>query len=546
MYLDFDASETVDSLQILWGDPYATSFRVQSWNPGSSYFLPYQDAGGMWVESSVGAVAGSGGTQTVTFDALTSEYVRVLMTASSAGTGGAYSIVEIYAYDGGNQVSVNMPSIAQSNTTASTTDPAVGSPDGSQGSVNFDFEQLMTYVHAFTPSAIPILTVNVGTGTPQEAAAWVHYANVVQRYGIKYWEVGNEMDGNLETGGPLNAQDYVRRYSDYYAAMKAEDPSIVVSGAVTNGSDPSNLDDSNAFMQDFITILHERGQDDTVDAVSLHWYPTYDEDPAVGATSQMAVFASSFSSWVAGTGVPTDVPVLMSEYNMALYSPNLPLINNQLAAGIWTAGWLGEFIRYFGENGGASLWNVMSYSGGAVNGAKETADTTDPTVGDLGYLQHADNAYQYQEHATYWALQMMSQDWAISADTRPHELVVATSSSDLLAVYADQRPDGVLALLAVNRDQTHAYRAQLSTGAFSPAGTARAWAFSFDNYGWETTTLPYHAEPDVAPTAGTLAADASGAYTIVFPAFSITVVQFTPSGQPDLAPPPSATVCPTP
>ena len=140
----------------------------------------------------------------------------------------------------------------------------------------------MAYVHSFTPTAIPILTVNVGTGTPQEAAAWVHYANVVKGYGIKYWEIGNELDGNWETGGPITAEDYVRRYSDYYAAMKAEDPSIVIAGAVTTGSDPSNLGDGQSFMQDFITILHARGQDDMVDAVSMHWYPTYAEAPRRG------------------------------------------------------------------------------------------------------------------------------------------------------------------------------------------------------------------------------------------------------------------------
>jgi hypothetical protein len=548
VYLDFGIQQTVDALQIVWGDPYATSFRVQAWNPGSSYLPPYQNAGGSWVDSSAGTVAGSGGAPTIAFDALTSQYVRILMTASSAGAGGAYSIAEVYAYDGGNQVSVNLPSAAQSSTTASTTDPASGPPDGSQGPVNFDFEQLMTYARSFTPAAVPILTVNVGTGTPQEAAAWVHYANVVKGYGIKYWEVGNELDGNWETGGPITAQDYVRRYADYYAAMKAEDPGIVVSGAVTATSDPSNLGDGHAFMQDFISILHARGQDDTVNAVSLHWYPTYDQAPpvdlAVGTTSQMAAFATSFSSWLSGTAIPANVPVLMSEYNLALFSPGLPLIDNQLAAGIWVAGWLGEFIHYFGENGGASLWNIMSASGGAEEGGKETADTTDPTVGDLGYLQHADNAYQYQAHATYWALQMMSQDWAISADSRPHTLVGATSSAASVAVYADRRPDGILALLVVNRDQTESYRAQLSTGTFSAAGTARAWIFSADNYGWETETAPYHAEPDVAPAAVTLAADASGAYTIALPPFSITVVQLTPRGQPDLAPPPPAAGCP--
>uniref|UniRef100_A0AAU2VFE3 Alpha-L-arabinofuranosidase n=1 Tax=Streptomyces sp. NBC_00003 TaxID=2903608 RepID=A0AAU2VFE3_9ACTN len=41
----------------------------------------------------------------------------------------------------------------------------------------------------------PIITANYGTGTPQEAADWVRYANVAKGYGVKYWEVGNEVYG---------------------------------------------------------------------------------------------------------------------------------------------------------------------------------------------------------------------------------------------------------------------------------------------------------------------------------------------------------------
>src|SRR5579885_2272394 len=44
--------------------------------------------------------------------------------------------------------------------------------------------------------ATPIITVNYGTGTPEEAAAWVKYANVTKHYHIHYWDIGNELYGN--------------------------------------------------------------------------------------------------------------------------------------------------------------------------------------------------------------------------------------------------------------------------------------------------------------------------------------------------------------
>ena len=49
---------------------------------------------------------------------------------------------------------------------------------------------------ARSAGAQPIITVNYGTGTPALAAAWVQNADVTNSYGIKYWEVGNEVYGN--------------------------------------------------------------------------------------------------------------------------------------------------------------------------------------------------------------------------------------------------------------------------------------------------------------------------------------------------------------
>ncbi|MFN2635727.1 MAG: alpha-L-arabinofuranosidase C-terminal domain-containing protein [Gemmatimonadaceae bacterium] len=90
--------------------------------------------------------------------------------------------------------------------------------------------------------AQPSLTVNVeGRGaTPAEAAAWVEYCNGAatsrygsmraanghaQPYGVKYWEIGNEIWGNW-VRGHSDAQTYARNYRRYQAAMRAVDPSI--------------------------------------------------------------------------------------------------------------------------------------------------------------------------------------------------------------------------------------------------------------------------------------------------------------------------------
>ena len=528
VYVDLGGSQNVTSVAIDWAVPYATAFEVQVWVGASTYPPPYTNASTGWQTVSAGSVVGSGGTQTVAVTPVQAEFVRVLMTESSAGVAGAYSVAELRVFDGATQLTTNTAATAQSPTTASSTNPA----SAPLGQSNFDFESFMKYVASFTPAASPVITVNVGTGTPQEAAAWVHYANVVRGYGIRYWQIGNEMEGDWETGGPLNAQDYVRRYADYYTAMKAADPSIIVLGPVSGGiGELSNLDDGQTFIADFLSILHARSQDAYVDGIDFHWYPNYGTvawTAALATTSQLGQFSSVLRGALSGTSVDPNVPVFMTEYNIGLGSPNTPVAANQLIDGLWTANVLGEFIRYFGAGGGTNLWNTIS--------AGPTPDATDPTAGDLGYLQYNQNAYRYQERADYWAMQMMANDWAIAGDTRAHRLVASDSTQPLLAVYADERPDGVLALTVVNKSQSTAYRTSIQIAPSQPESTADVWTFDASNYAWETTSLPYHAEPDNAPTHAVYCG-ASSSTPFTFGPASITVIRFGASADAGAPPP---------
>jgi alpha-L-arabinofuranosidase len=533
LYVDLGGVKPVDSLQIVWGTPYAASFEVQTWSGTAAWPPPYQAVGNAWQATSAGVQTGAAGTQTVTFTPVSTQFVRILMTSSSAGPGGAYSIAEVTAYSGTTQLSTNTASTSQSATTASSTDPASrGAPQS-----NFDFEAFMTYANSFSPAALPVLTVNVGTGTPAEAAAWVHYANVVRGYGIRYWQVGNEMEGNWETGGPLNARDYVRRYLAFYDAMKAEDPTIVVLGPVSGGiSEPSGLGDGKTFIEDFIALLAAQGKADHIDGIDFHWYPNYgmvSDAAGLAQVAQLGGLAQNLKSWLAAAGAATDLPVFLTEYNMGLGATDPPVYDNQLVNGLFVANTLGEYARLFGKNGATFLWLAMS--------SGNTADATDATAGDLGYLQSTNNAFRYQERASYWAMQMMSSLWAIAGDTRAHTLVASTSSQSLLATYADLRPDGALTLAVINRDDAHAYSARIDLAPFVSGPAADVWTFDARNYVWETAGKPYHAEPDTAPTHA-LFCGAGASTPFAFAPASLTVIRFAAPGAPTAAVPDAAPV----
>lgn len=73
--------------------------------------------------------------------------------------------------------------------------------------------------------ATPLITVNIATGTAQDAADWVRYTN--KR--VVHWEIGNEP--YLPPHSPdlaISAEDFARRASAFIRAMRAADPGIKV------------------------------------------------------------------------------------------------------------------------------------------------------------------------------------------------------------------------------------------------------------------------------------------------------------------------------
>lgn len=94
----------------------------------------------------------------------------------------------------------------------------------------------------------PLICINAGNGTPEEAAQWVEYCNGSvdteygrlraknghpEPYGVKYWEVGNELWGDWQIGHCAK-EEYAKRYRAFYEAMKAVDPNILF---IANGHD---------------------------------------------------------------------------------------------------------------------------------------------------------------------------------------------------------------------------------------------------------------------------------------------------------------------
>ncbi|UCD48806.1 MAG: hypothetical protein JSW27_14875 [Phycisphaerales bacterium] len=125
----------------------------------------------------------------------------------------------------------------------------------------------------------PYFAVNMGTGTIEEAQRWVEYCNVKEGpyfaelrrkhgypepHNIKYWSLGNEMDGFWQMGH-LNAEDYSKKAREAAKLMRLTSPDIKLIAAGSSNYRPNA--DPDAWNS---TVLHELR--DVVDYIALHIY----------------------------------------------------------------------------------------------------------------------------------------------------------------------------------------------------------------------------------------------------------------------------------
>ena len=123
-------------------------------------------------------------------------------------------------------------------------------------------------------NAIPYITVNYGTGTPQEAADWVEYCNSnpntnygglramhgsPQPFDVPIWGIGNEIYLENEHGHEKDPGAYGQRYMEFAARMKEKDPGIKLVGCGWNKQD---------WNEGFLAELDE----DSIDYLSIHQY----------------------------------------------------------------------------------------------------------------------------------------------------------------------------------------------------------------------------------------------------------------------------------
>lgn len=338
-----------------------------------------------------------------------------------------------------------------------------------------DFDTFMASVRRV--GAQPMLIANYGTGTPEEAAGWVRYANVTKGYGAKYWEIGNENYGNGHYGADWEPDNHADKsptaYADgviaYADAMKAVDPTVRIGAVLTmpanwpdglvGGGDPGTWNQ---------TVLSLAGS--KIDFVDLHWYPggsgaadsltkpNQIVDAVYLVRQQIAKFAGPDASRIGISLTETNVGVGQDTQPGAMFLADA--YSGLLENGVFTVTW----------------WDVHN----GIGTVSTVAGQTD--YGDFGMFSSgtctADGATcepaMNTPFAPYYGLSMMG-IFAHPGD----QFVRAATGAPAISAHAVRRANGDLAVLLVNKDPDNAHPVAIGYAGYTPAaGTPTVYTYT--------------------------------------------------------------------
>ncbi len=364
--------------------------------------------------------------------------------------------------------------------------------------------------------AQPLLTVNAGTGTPEEAAAWVAYCNAPSNSeraadglpapaNVRLWEVGNELylPGNPGDKKKITIppEEYADRFLKFAAAMRKVDPTIKLMAIGTANSSIIPL----PYPHWTETLLKKAAPEMDYIAVHNAYYPMIFGRRGLGLKEVYQ------SLWAAPEAVDRSLralDALLARYEKgrhieiavtewgALFSNERQWVDQVKTMG--TSVYLARLMQVFIGEPRVTVTDYFKF--------------TDHTyMGWVGYNQKPKVPYyMFQLYSRHFGSRLV--ETTVESPTYDVDQVgVAHAESDVPEVTAIAALDASgqkLFVNLINRSWDTIHQVQLDTGSFAAADTATGWSLSSpgltDNNGRdlpEGIPTNLYREPAINPAA---------------------------------------------
>ena len=355
------------------------------------------------------------------------------------------------------------------------------------------------FLHKFIRSfgAETMVSVNMGTGTPEMAAEWVKWTKQRENYArkpfdVKYWEMGNELDGDWELGhflpdgSAMNAMEYVKRYKLFAEAMKKADPSIKVGGSVASSME--------------LTFVEELIKDTAapVDFISFHAYPSNNDDLDLTKMINEAVkvneAVSRIKEWLEEyrPDEKENIEIAVTEWNIKVKED---ITTVDIRNALWSAVMIGEMAKAGVDI--AIQWDLFS------------------TTATGGHGLFNPNYTEMKPRSQYWALYLWSRFMG--------NTIVETNltTPDFVKTYATIENDSV-AVMFVNSSETREANINFLNPGTGNVSQFKEIVFSSQQYQIDTITLL----PLISRKPGERIINTAKSVSIKLQPYSIKIVRF--------------------
>jgi hypothetical protein len=401
------------------------------------------------------------------------------------------------------------------------------------GSFSPDFIALATNTHSQA-----FIIINYGTSTPEEAAYGVRMFNITNHCDFKYWEIGNEVGGFWEwdwnTNAPFKDHDpwtYAMRFTNYYAQMKAADPTIRIGAVADTTEDGTVNNHDHAVVNPRTGVTHYgwtpvmltylRSNNCIPDFLIEHNY-----GPTAGDTQDLLWS----KGWAADAA---NLRQMLNDYlGNAATNVTLEITENgmggdkqdsSLPGGLFYADSIGQILQT--EFNSRVWWDMR-------NGANSLTDA-DPafygwrTDGSGNFISDAGLVYGLggvgSAYPTYYVAKLMPR-FATDGDT----VVRATSDYPLLATYAVKRTNGTLTLLVINKSSSSNLTASFNLSGYLPFTNAIVYSYGIPQDDAARTGV---GSPDIQTNLTSFQS-----LSLSFAPFSASVVELSAGNQPPVTP----------